>query len=682
MESTSITIQEKYSKNLNEKIESLNNILTSKIPNQYNELQFDTSITQLLSILKEIKSQNINTSAIISNDKINKFIDIISSWILKNFKSHHLTSILNIVSSLLLCYDYTENIPEKEITNFIECESSDKIKENENKQEELIGENYLSSNSIITYQFLNMIYSLIATISNKPDIIIKSKNLVKIILIISSQIIEIDFISYYFKRKRLISAFLNILKIVMKSNPEKNQESFIIVIKILMKIFSKLGMKRGAYRDYMFRKSIPNYISDIVIKNKDKDIELINIFSVFIVFSCRSKDHKIFYWTKGIINIFIEIMNNSFNEKELVENISLSVYILAKDCDEIQEELCSLNYLALAKKLLQTYSTNDNIILLVISTLRRIKDEKFYEKMCLELLYTFFTLFDYYYLDSKKEFNIIKTENKNINLLPQSKLAILKELVAILGNIIKNEEHASPFLDKNYHVVLVDLILTFIKFPKLIKNTIGALVNLTNIPEIRESFGKVAAFINAVYLIFDEYKENKFIIDYVLRLICNLLKNEIVINIFITGNIMYYLIFFINEYEKEENIILNTIKILRILTTKVKGIEEFLIKLNEFYTSIYKFNNGDKIKCYFSFINDLIKFLERNNYDIELKIEIINLIAYLGNQKEEFKNIIQDNKELAHSLNNIIVSSLNNKENSQIISQAIAQLPIEDLNIN
>lgn len=682
MELRSNTFQEKYDQILMINIESLNNILTSKNPSQHNESLLVTSLDQFSSTLEEIKSKNIDITTIITNSIISQFIDNLSFWILKNFKSHHLTSILNIISSVLLCYGYTENIPQKEINTFIECESLDKIKENENKQDELIGENYLSNNSIITYQFLNMIYSITATISNKPDIIIKSRNLVKIILIISSQIVEIDFIANYFKHKRLISALVNILKVLLKSSSEKTKESLIVVTRIEMKIFSKIGMRRTAYRDYMFRKSIPTYISDIVIKDKEENIELIKEFSVYIIFSCRNKDHKIFFWTKGIIKIFFEIMEKKFNDKELIENMSLSICFLAKGCDEIQEDLFSLNYLTLAKKLLVTYSASTNIILFIISTLRRIKNDKFYEKMSQELLFTFFTLFDYYYLDSKKEFNKIKIENKNINLLTQPKFTILKELIAILGNIIKNEEHAKPFLDKNYHVALIDIILTFINFPKLIKNTIGALVNLTNISEIRESFGKVAAFINAVYLIFDEYKENKFIIDYLLKLICNLLKSETIINIFITGNIMYYLILFIYEYKNEENIIINSIKILRILLTKVKGLEEFLTKISEFYTEIYKSNNEEKIKCYSSFINDLIKFLECNNYNIESKIEIISLIAYLANQKEELKNIIQNNKEIIHILNNLVNFYLNNEESSQSISQAIAQLPIEDLNID
>jgi len=49
----------------------------------------------------------------------------------------------------------------------------------------------LSQDSIITNQFLSTFYALIITIANKPTIIIKSKNLLKSIINVLSQICEI-----------------------------------------------------------------------------------------------------------------------------------------------------------------------------------------------------------------------------------------------------------------------------------------------------------------------------------------------------------------------------------------------------------------------------------------------------------------------------------------------------------
>ena len=133
--------------------------------------------------------------------------------------------------------------------------------------------------------------------------------------------------------------------------------------------------------------------------------------------------------------------------------------------------------------------------------------------MSQELLFTYFALFDYYYINVKKDIEIYKSQEISLNILSnQTKFIVLKELVAILGNISKNEIHSKPFIEKNFHLILVDLTLTFIQFPKLIKNTIGALINLTNLEEIRDKLCKVAAFIESIYSLLDHYKNNKYII--------------------------------------------------------------------------------------------------------------------------------------------------------------------------
>ena len=87
--------------------------------------------------------------------------------------------------------------------------------------------------------------------------------------------------------------------------------------------------------------------------------------------------------------------------------------------------------------------------------------------------------------------------------------------------------HKKPFLEKNFHIVMLDIKLSFHFYPKLVKNTIGALINLTTSDEIRENLSKVAAFIQSIYLILDKYQSNQAIIDYELKLIMNVLKNGI-----------------------------------------------------------------------------------------------------------------------------------------------------------
>ena len=51
---------------------------------------------------------------------------------------------------------------------------------------------------------------------------------------------------------------------------------------------------------------------------------------------------------------------------------------------------------------------------LYFRSFRQIED--FYNKMSQELLYTFFALFDYYYIADKKEINELKDKKQNISI--------------------------------------------------------------------------------------------------------------------------------------------------------------------------------------------------------------------------------------------------------------------------
>jgi len=220
-------------------------------------------------------------------------------------------------------------------------------------------------------------------------------------------------------------------------------------------------------------------------------------------------------------------------EENLLEYLSLSLLHLSlENCiyrdkiDDVQMEIKEKNFLELAKNMLMKYSKNNFLIYNIVSILRRIKDEEFEMLMTQELLYTYFALFDYFYLSTKQSYQDSNQKDVKFDLL------ILKELVAILGNIVKEgidifnlEMHKKPFLDKNFHIVMLDIKLSFYFFPKLVKNTIGALINLTTSDEIRENLSKVAAFIQSIYLILDKYQSNQAIIDYELKLIMNVLKN-------------------------------------------------------------------------------------------------------------------------------------------------------------
>lgn len=144
-----------------------------------------------------------------------------------------------------------------------------------------------------------------------------------------------------------------------------------------------------------------------------------------------------------------------------------------------------------------------------------------------ELLFTFLALIDYFYVNLK-ETELINKANKimdSTKIEQKIQLLLIKELLALLGNLIANEVDVSVFYKKNLHLIILDIIISFINYPKLIKICIGALINLTNNDEIRENLANIAVFIKSLYLILETYKDNSAIISYLLKLMVNVMKN-------------------------------------------------------------------------------------------------------------------------------------------------------------
>lgn len=163
----------------------------------------------------------------------------------------------------------------------------------------------------------------------------------------------------------------------------------------------------------------------------------------------------------------------------------------------------------------------------VISIFRRIKDKEFIYKITIELLYTFLSLLDYFYVDLKELELLAKvsTEQSRTKIDKSLKILLIKELIALLGNLVVNDVDSPIFVEKNLHLILIDEVISFRSYPKLVKICIGTMTNLTNNSEIRENLSKVAVFIKMVYIVLEDYKDNAAIINYLLKLLLNVVRN-------------------------------------------------------------------------------------------------------------------------------------------------------------
>lgn len=192
------------------------------------------------------------------------------------------------------------------------------------------------------------------------------------------------------------------------------------------------------------------------------------------------------------------------------------------------------------------FSKNNLIIYSLISILRRISDKEFLNQISKEFLYTFLALLDFYYVnvkeripnkfslesDNKKEY-YVEYKNKEEEELD---LTILKEITALLGNLMIIEENVRIFYEKNLQLILVDNIISFINYPKIVKICVGTLINLTSREIIRDSLGNVAAYIQSLKFVMETYKTNSAITDYLLKLLVNSIKNSKSLFLFIIYN--------------------------------------------------------------------------------------------------------------------------------------------------
>ena len=104
------------------------------------------------------------------------------------------------------------------------------------------------------------------------------------------------------------------------------------------------------------------------------------------------------------------------------------------------------------------------------------------------------------------------------------------------------------------------------EWPKIVKTTIGTLINLSNNEPIRESLCEMAPYITAIFELFALYQGSAPIIDYLLKLIVNTTKNSDIVFAFSTEEFFVYLLLFLETYIENEEIIFYSLKLLRIVT--------------------------------------------------------------------------------------------------------------------
>ena len=99
-----------YSKDITLNINELKELLSDQKNMEKNINKIDNQIEILNGLFNAIKSEAINLSLLITNEYHRNFLEIIGTWIQRNYNSSRLISILSLVSLSFSFYDHNINI--------------------------------------------------------------------------------------------------------------------------------------------------------------------------------------------------------------------------------------------------------------------------------------------------------------------------------------------------------------------------------------------------------------------------------------------------------------------------------------------------------------------------------------------------------------------------------------------
>lgn len=667
--------------NITTSLENLKSTQTSSLTLSITSI--DNLILEAINIIKTIKTPIFQ----IKNDEdLKKIIDYLSKWILNNFSSILLSKILCLISEILFLCDYIKINPSYSyLISEAEAESKEEKTSQHNKdKEKTMIDDYLNKETVLTYQFLSALYVLIVSISNKPEILYKSKVLLSIISKLLYQICQIDNIVLYYKKKRLTSVFIKILNELYL----KKDECLEVIKEVSIYYFYIYGYllnKKPEYKGYLFKKGIPDVLSSIFLYVNKLDLIEINrnfieSYCYYLYFSSNTTHHRKFFWAKGVLNNLITSLTHYIELEELdnsisiIESIIYSIKEICFDTIECENELYENDFLETSKKIIKKYNKNETIMICILSIIRKTKENSYKIKLAEEFILTFLSMIDYYYIEFKEG----KHKDKEVVTL-----VLVKNLIGIIGNFIILQKDFMCVIEKNFHFIIMDYLISFIYKPRLVKTCVGTLVNLSTNEDICVSLNKDPLFKRMIINTMDVYKENPFLIDYILRLLINICLKEELVYI----EIYSYLIYYIKKYMSYEEIMYNSIRILRISSDYSNTYNDYILNIKLIYKT--DFNSGID-----GYLKDLIDLLEYYLNKVDIVIEILNVIGKLSLNSLEFNQIVHSKKEIFCVLNKVISNyndcngngngngyddNSNDKRRKKLLSQAIAMFPIEEI---
>ena len=470
----------------------------------------------LLNLISNVQSSLPSLPA----DSLNALLNSSADWICKNSSSKKLESLLSLCISIHIyqghnetfTYPLTDEISLPSSTNLVSC-----------------------------------ILSLLNSILKSPQAEKYIKLLSKL-LILSCFIAELKSVPDLYRRKGTLKFILTLFKSLVKAGAKSEQS--LKVLKLISDFFSKICTSSPKCREYLIRKGSVQLFCNILGANGvySKETELVYKVLYALGSVTGTPDQQLLVWVSGGVSLALSF----FESTETQEPACFVLWKCSIDSPEVQETLMSADFALKALKLLQT-NKNPYTITYLIGILRRLALNPAYKQ---DLGHQVSQCF----LDQLKELV------KGSDILP------LKELVAGLGSLCINPEIAHEVVKAAGIEILIEIVIRHIEQAKLVKTSVGALVNLSvqGNPYIEGIVDRIASnikFYELLSILLSTYSTSSFMMEYVLKLILNSLQNNNCLFHLSEGNFMTAILGLLRFNQNEEDLFTLTICIMRTLVS-------------------------------------------------------------------------------------------------------------------
>eukprot|EP01016_Furgasonia_blochmanni_P005598 TRINITY_DN1218_c0_g1_i10.p1 TRINITY_DN1218_c0_g1~~TRINITY_DN1218_c0_g1_i10.p1 ORF type:complete len:388 (-),score=145.19 TRINITY_DN1218_c0_g1_i10:99-1175(-) len=247
---------------------------------------------------------------------------------------------------------------------------------------------------------------------------------------------------------------------------------------------------------------------------------------------------------------------------------------------------------------------------------------------------------------------------------------MFKELNGLLGNLSLDERICLDVLNKAFLTYILRISLEYFDNPKIIKTTLGCLINMTATMKARDSLAKEKDFYILLFNILEKYDYSKFVIDYAIKLMANTSQNEICIKNYTTKSCVKMICKVFFKLDKDEYISMMLLKIFKTICIKGNATEVFIDVVNEI--------NKSAASC--NLIEDMITLVKLVAKDIEKVVECLLFISLLAQKSEDIQKMIREAESFGPLIKDLMFIHKDDEEGMKLLYNSIAFLPMEDLN--